>query len=125
MNTVTAKVTVKDSQGKEVATREYQKVVFQEPKDRPSDELLAEAIAHLQKDVGEKGDPVAELLSHLTYAYDLGVRSGIRQELVSGIAGPDKAIAKAIDDFMKARAAVGKPVSREDAEKKVRAMLEA
>lgn len=125
MFTETANVTVKDSNGKEVGKQEYQKVRFA-PNSKDNDgakaaftgkqdgELLKEAIAHIQSQ-DPKANAVHELLRYVEYAYDLGVRSKIRQGLVAAIAGPDKAIEKAIQDLMKARAAMGRPISEEKA----------
>lgn len=127
----TAKVQVKDSQGKVIATQEYNKTVFEgtgiDDKGKviagAPEAMLGDAIAFFQKEVGEKGNGVVELLRNATYAYDLGVRAGIRQTLVTAAAGPDKAIEKAIKDLMAARAAAGKPLTEEQARAKVMVMM--
>ncbi len=132
MFTENAKVQVKNSQGQVIATQEYNKIVF-EGTGRGEDgkvissvdvtALLKDAITFLQKEAGEKGNGVLELLKNVTYAYDLGVRAGHRQTLVTAAAGPDKAIEKAIKDLMAARAAAGKPMSEEIARAKVLALM--
>lgn len=127
-----AEVKVKDSQGKVIGQQVYDKLVFEgmqaDDKGKPTggtpEELLGQAIGFLQKEVGEKGNGVVEMLKHVTYAYDLGVRAGIRQNLVTALAGPDKAIEKAIKDLMAARAAAGKPITEEAARAKVKALME-
>ena len=131
MFNATAKVQVKNTQGQVIASQEYSKVIFEgteltEGKVTSKIEvpqLLQAAIAFFQKEVGEKGNGVIELLKNATYAYDLGVRAGIRQTLVTAAAGPEKSIEKAIKDFMAARAAAGKPINEESARAKVMAMM--
>lgn len=127
----TAKVQVKNAQGQVIATQEYNKLVFEGTEltdgkvtsKEPVEGLLGAAIKFFQDEVGEKGNGVIELLKNATYAYDLGVRAGIRQTLVTAAAGPDKAIEKAIKDLMAARAASGKPITEEIARAKVMAMM--
>ena len=67
--------------------------------------------------LGLLNDPktLAELLGDVNYARNLGARSKVRQAIMSTEAGPDKAIEKAIKDMVKARAAVGKPITEEQA----------
>lgn len=132
MFTTKATVQVKDSQGKVITSQEYDKVVFEglalDEKGKPTggtpEELLGAAIEHFQKEAGKDGNGVLELLSAATYANDLGVRAKIRQALVTAIAGPDKAIEKAVKDLMAARAAAGKPISEEAARARVKAFME-
>ncbi len=140
MVTVTATVVAKD--GDKELKQDYSKILFA-PEAKSTDavkeqfagksdaDLLKEAIGYItdkvlpkDKDGKPVGSPVVELLQGFTYAYDLGIRSKIRQQIVSAAAGPDKAIEKAVQDFMKARAAMGKPVTEEAARAKVKAMLE-
>lgn len=128
MFTETAKVQVKD--GKTVKGEQtYSKVRFApDSKDTaeakayfegkaPTD-LLKDAIAFLQAE-RPKQNGMVELLREAEYAYDLGKRNKIRQSILSGLEGPEKAIEKAIADLMKARQAMGKPISEE----KARAMV--
>lgn len=130
-----AKVTVKNAKGEVVGTQEYNKRVFEgtgaDANGKPTydsanenaiSQLLADAIDFYQKQ-NPKGNGVVDLLSDATYAYDLGVRAGIRQGLVTALAGPDKAIEKQIKDFMATRAAMGKPVTEAVARERVMAML--
>jgi len=127
MYKTTAKVTVKDNQGKVVATQEYTKIVFEglseDDKGKPTggtdEELLGQAVAYFEAEAGKDQRGVIDLLKELTYGYDLGVKATVRQQLMRAVAGPDKAIEKAIKDYMAARAAMGKPVSEEIARKKI------
>lgn len=125
MFTEKAFVIVKDSNGKEVAKQEYDKVRFapnskdaKEMADQfaavPDGELLKQAIEFL-KAQDPKSNAVHDLLQNVEYAYDLAVRSKIRQGLVAAIAGPDKAIDRAVADLMKVRAAMGRPITEEKA----------
>lgn len=132
-----AKVQVKNDAGKVILSQEYDKVVFEgthaDDKGKATFDasqpdavkgLLGNAIAFFQAQVGEKGNGVVELLKNATYAYDLGERAKIRQQLVSGAEGPEKSIEKQVKEFMAARARMGKPVTEEVARKRVMAMLE-
>ena len=131
MFTTTAKVQVKNSQGGVIATQEYNKTVFEglsmDDKGKivggSPEELLAQAIGFYQQKIGEKGNGVVALLADATYAHDLGERAKIRQSLVTAVAGPDKAIEKAVKDLMSARAAAGRPITEEAAKAKVMAMM--
>jgi hypothetical protein len=131
MFTMKAVVKVKNDKGVVIAQQEYDKVVFEgiallEGKVVTGDnieQLLGDAIALLQKEAGEDGNGVVEMLKNVTYAHDLGVRASIRQSLVTALEGPDKAIDKSVKNFMAARAAAGKPISEEAARKKVMAMM--
>lgn len=135
MFTTQAEVKVKNSQGQVIASQQYSKQVFHGTEEKDGkvvtgegtsvEKLLGDAIAFFQKEAGEKGNGVIELLKAATYAHDLDVRAGIRQTLVTAAAGPDKAIEKQIKDFMAARAALGKPVTEEVARTRVMAMLNA
>lgn len=132
MFTTKAKVQVKNPQGKVVASQEYDKVVFHgtslngegEVTGGTPEELLGDAIAYFQKQVGEKGNGVVEMLKHVTYGSDLNVKSTIRQGLTKALEGPDKAIEKAAKDIMAARAAIGKPITMEQALVRAKATLE-
>lgn len=127
MFTTNAKVQVKNAKGEVIMSQEYQKTVFEglkaddkgKPEGGTPEELLGAAIEFFQKQAGEKGNGVVELLKNATYAYDLGERAKIRQQLVTAAAGPDKAIDKAVKDYMAMRAAMGKPVTEEAARKKL------
>lgn len=115
MTKVTATVKVKadsDSGKKVVGEQDYQKVVFNEPKDSAPEELLRDAIGFMQREAGEKGNGVLELLSHVTYSYDLGQRSTIRQAIVAQIEGPEKAIEKTVDNIVKTFALQGREITR-------------
>lgn len=127
-----AKVQVKNSKNEVVASQEYDKIVFEgTSKDEQGKvlydannpdavvNLLRDAIGFFQSQVGEKGNGVIELLKNATYSYDLGERAKIRQQLVTAAAGPDKAIEKAIKDYMAARSAMGRPVTMEQARAKL------
>ena len=127
-----AEVKVKDGQNKVIASQTYEKIVFEgDSKDDKGNTvvssevkvLLGAAIDFFQKEVGDKGNGVLELLKNATYAYDLGVRASIRQTLVTAAAGPDKAIEKAIKDLMVARAAANRPITEEQARAKVMAAM--
>lgn len=127
----TAKVQVKNGQGAVIASQEYNKQVFEGTEltegkvtsTAAPDKLLGDAIAFFQELEGKDGNGVVRLLKEATYAYDLGVRAGIRQTLVTAAAGPDKAIEKSIKDFMAARAAAGKPVTEDVARAKILALM--
>ena len=108
---------------KVLGSREYQKTIFHGTylnekgnvvKDPAvgSDKLLGEAIAFYQS-LDPKGDGVLALLQDATYAYDLGQRSKVRQAIQNAIAGPDKAIEKAVDQWVNARTAMGKTTTAE------------
>jgi hypothetical protein len=107
-----AKVTLVVGEGdaKKEFTREYQKTVF---------ETASDVISALQ--VPEK---VEDLIGALNYGFDLKVRAKIRQQLEKETAGPDRAIEKAIKSLMDARAAAGKPITRERAEQLYKIMQE-
>jgi hypothetical protein len=128
-----AEVNVKDAQNKVVGSMKYQKIVLHGSSLNDKGEvitggtameaLLGDAIAFYQKEVGEKGNGLLALLEDATYAHDLGVRAKIRQGIVKSLEGPDKSIAKMVDKYIEARLASGKPVTREVAEAKIKAML--
>ena len=115
MQKVTATVKVKDANKVEIGSQDYEKQVFGGPKGTAPDQLLSDAIGFLQKEAGEGGNGVTELLSHVTYSYDLGQRSVIRQGIIASIQGPDKAIDKAIDALIKAKTAMGQTITKEAA----------
>ncbi len=130
MFTTKAEVKVKNSQGVVIATQEYQKVVFEgtstdgngKPQGGTPEELLNQALAYFAQ-IDPKANALVVLLENVTYANDLGQRAKVRAQLVAAAAGPDKAIDKAIKDFMAARAAAGKPITEEAARVKVMAMM--
>jgi hypothetical protein len=114
--TATVRVKADTDIGKKVVGEQiYQKIVFGEPKEAKPEELLRDAIGFLQKEAGEKGNGVLELLNHVTYSYDLGQRSTIRQAIVAAIEGPEKAIERTIDNICKTFALTGREISREAA----------
>lgn len=132
MFTHEAKVQVKNGKGEVIASQVYQKVVFHgtarnDKGDVVStvkdEELLGSALAFFQKEAGEKGNGLIELLDAATYAYDLSRRATIRQSLVTAMEGPEKAIEKTIKDMMAMRAAAGKPISEDVARQKVMALM--
>jgi hypothetical protein len=137
MYTIKAKVEVKNGD-KVVGTKEYDKVVFEgfsaDDKGKPvipSDpaevgKLMTAARDFFKAEGGEKATDVTalvELLKNVTYAYDLGQRSSVRQAILNEQAGPEKSIEKAIKDVMAARAQAGKPITEEQARAKVLAMM--
>jgi hypothetical protein len=125
----TARVNVKNDAGKVVQFQDYDKVVFEgneivDGKVQPVEDmetLLGVAIEYFQEQVGKDGSGVLEMLKCATYAHDLNRRSSIRQALVAAAEGPDKAINKAVKDLMAAKAAQGKPISEEEARRRVMA----
>jgi hypothetical protein len=133
MFNITAKVQVKNDSGKVVATQDYDKVVFEASGIDAEDKyiqddveaLLGATIEFFQNEVGEDGNGVLEMLKNVTYSHDLGVRAKIRQTLVATLNGPDKAIAAQVKQYMIGRAAKGKPVTEEEAYKRVMAMMDA
>ncbi len=133
MFNITAKVQVKNDSGKVVATQDYDKVVFEASGVDAEDKyiqddveaLLGATIEFFQSEVGEDGNGVLEMLKNVTYSHDLGVRAKIRQTLVATLNGPDKAIAAQVKQYMIGRAAKGKPVTEEEAYKRVMAMMDA
>lgn len=132
MFNITAKVQVKNGD-KVLGDKEYSKVVFEGTgrndkgevigQDNP-EALLGDAIAYFQEQAGEKGNGVVELLKAATYANDLGVRAKIRQTIVAALEGPEKAIEKAVKDLMALRQSIGKPITEDDARKRVMAQME-
>lgn len=130
MYTKSAVVTVKDGD-KLIGKQEYQKVIFEgmqaDEKGKPTggtkQELLKACIDFLTGK-SKEGDGVGDLLSYATYAYDLAVRGTIRAAIEKAAEGPDKVIEKTIKDLMAARAAAGKPITEDEARKKVLALME-
>ena len=130
MYTTDAEVKVKNSQGAVIATQKYSKVVFEgtsadgngKPQGGTPEELLNSAIQYFQEQ-NPKGNGLLDLLENVTYANDLGQRAKVRAAIVAAAAGPDKAIDKAVKDFMAARAAAGKPIDEVAARAKVMAMM--
>jgi len=127
-----ATVNVKGSDGTIIAHQDYDKIVFEgnfeengKPAGGTDPELLKQAIDYVHstlskdKDGNVVGSAVREMLSRFTYATDLGMRAGIRQQLLAAVAGPDKAVDKAIATYMTMRAAIGRPVTEEEARAKL------
>lgn len=59
------------------------------------------------------------------YGQDLKAKSEVRNAILAEVAGPEKSLEKLIKDFMKAREAVGKPISEERARVIMKAQQEA
>jgi hypothetical protein len=57
------------------------------------------------------------LLSNLNYGTDLKLRVKVRNEILAEQAGPEKSFNKLVADIIKNRAALGKPVTEEQARK--------
>ena len=120
-------VKIKDSQGKVIATQKYDKIVFEgmsedadgKPTGGSDEELLQAAVAYFIQEVGKDKRAVVEMLKATTYGHDLGEKATVRQSMMRALAGPEKAIDKAVKDYMAARLAMGKPVTEEQARKKV------
>jgi hypothetical protein len=73
---------------------------------------------------GDQGKANLETLkSWSNYGANLKARSIVRNELLAKMEGPDKSINKSINDFVKARAAAGKPITEAQARKMVLAMM--
>lgn len=127
----TARVNVKNDKGEVVAFKDYQKVNFDGDGIHEDGELkgkvivgdpeamLGATIEYFQAQVGEDGNGVLDMLKDLTYAHDLDRRSVIRRAIEKGLEGPDKAIEKAIKQAMAAREALGKPITYEEAKRRV------
>lgn len=72
---------------------------------------------------GADKDATADFLGSLNYGVNLKARASVRATLLAKLEGPDKAINKAVEQFIKARAAMNKPVDEATARKIVTAML--
>ncbi len=68
---------------------------------------------------------LADLLAAANYGFNLKARASVRSRLLDKLAGPDKAINKAIADIMKMKAAMGKPITEEKARALVLALQDA
>lgn len=55
------------------------------------------------------------VLDRLNYGHDLAQRNKVRAQIVAEQAGPENAVAKLVAQITKQRAAVGKPMSEEEA----------
>jgi hypothetical protein len=64
---------------------------------------------------GKMSDELAQLIKNANYGANLSARSKVRAEITATEGGPDKAIDKAIKDLVKARAAMGRPITEEAA----------
>lgn len=78
-----------------------------------SEDLLSE----MQKDI-------KQFTSDWWYGRDLRMKAVVRAAILAEVAGPDKAFEKSVKDFIKMRAAMGKPVTEEQAKKFMKAMAE-
>lgn len=65
-----------------------------------------------------------KLIDCLNYGWDLKVRASIRNDMVSADAGPERSFESTVKQTMKARAAIGKPVTEERARELVKIMQE-
>lgn len=97
MKSETAAVTV--TIGEKEFSKEYTKKVY---------ETAEDVLTALQAD--EKS-----VISLINYATDLKLRANVRSQILNESAGPEKSINKAVEAFMKARAAVGKPIGEDEA----------
>ena len=120
MNTTTIdRVKVKVGEGADAVfhEKEYTKVIY---------ETVDDVLAELTPTADGKENPLFKtLLANINMAVDSKLRGKVRQEIIEGVAGPDKAFNKAVADIMKARAAVNKPLTLEKAKLLVKAMMEA
>jgi hypothetical protein len=66
-----------------------------------------------------------EVLNNWHYGADLKAKSEIRNSILTEVAGPEKAFEKSVKEFMKLRAANGKPVSEDRARQIIKAMQDA
>lgn len=127
----TSKVTVnvKDDQGKEkTLTQNYSKPNFEGTEEKDGkvvggdpETLLEQAIGYFQEKY-PKDNGLLVMLSHLTYGHDLKLRAPIGATMRASAAGPNlEATAKKI---MADRAAIGKPITMEQAMAKAKMLLE-
>lgn len=74
--------------------------------------------------LGELQDEKAlkTVIDNLNYATDLKLRAKVRADILSESAGPEKAVDKMVKDMVKMRAAVGKPITEEQARKIILAL---
>lgn len=68
-------------------------------------------------------DKTKYILDRFNYGHDLAVRNKERQAIVAAEAGPDNAVAKLVSQITKQRAAVGKPVTEDEAIKIAKTIL--
>lgn len=132
MQTVTGTVEVKskDAQGNE----KVEKGAVKYPYFESSEDILSylgdstgEAVEFTLADGKTKvkvAPKMKEVLDALNYGVNLKARVVVRNEIQARLEGPDKAINKQVADFIKARAAVGKPVTEEQARKFVLMMMD-
>lgn len=104
MKAITGTVTLnyKDENGKDASISSP--VTYQVP------ENDADVISLMQTP-----DDLKSLLENIAYATNLNARAVVRRKLESQVEGPGKAIEKAIKDLVKAREAMGKPITEEAA----------
>lgn len=110
MKTETATVTYKVPGTDKEFSKEYSKVSF---------ETAEDVLAHLQ--IPEKASVV---LDRLNYGYDLKVRAGVRNALITEVAGPETAIAKMAKSIIAVRASMGKVTTMERALELARKQME-
>jgi hypothetical protein len=80
-------------------------------------DFVATVFETVEDVISALSDPkqIVDILRNLNYGTDLKLRSVCRAALVSESAGPDKAIERLVADLIKMRAAIGKPISEEQA----------
>jgi hypothetical protein len=118
-------VEIKNEKGEVLKKVPFVTVLFEEG-DRASEDKLAAAVAMIEKlfpairdkegNVVRTNDPVAILLSHLSYSFDLTIRNGVRTKERTIVEGPDKEIEKQAK-----RLAAFKNISYAEALEKVKA----
>ncbi len=96
-------VEIKNEKGEVLKKVPFVKAVFEDG-DRASEDKLAAALSLIETlfpavrdedgSIVRTNDPVAILLSHLTYSFDLTIRNGVRSKERSIVEGPDKEIEK-------------------------------
>lgn len=64
-----------------------------------------------------------DILKHINFSLEAKMRTSIRQKTLAQNAGPENSINRAVTQLMKAREAVGKPISEEKARELVNSMM--
>jgi hypothetical protein len=68
-------------------------------------------------------DKAQTLINDWFYGMDLRAKAAVRQDILNREAGPEKAFEKNVQDFIKLRAANGKPVTEEKAREMVKMLM--